>query len=118
MATAPIINPVVLFATYMAFGNSWYYVIFTFSRSFLDCHDFWEFCSALWWMTRYSRTSVSLIMFMIIVGYQLVEKSFQSLWVHAVDEFFDTGRYLVFGIFVGCRDADLPPYPNPNDHRS
>ena len=35
-ATAPIINPVVLFATYTAFGNSWYYVPW----GFLDCHDF------------------------------------------------------------------------------
>ena len=38
MATAPIINPVVLFATYTAFGNSWYYVIYV-SSGFLDCHD-------------------------------------------------------------------------------
>ena len=38
MATAPIINPVVLFATYMAFGNSWYYVILRFSE-LSDCHD-------------------------------------------------------------------------------
>ena len=78
MATAPIINPVVLFATYMAFGNSWYYVILRFLGAFLIAMIL-EFCSALWWMTRYSRTSVSLIMFMIIVGYQLVRKSF-SPW--------------------------------------
>ena len=35
MATAPIINPVVLFATYTAFGNSWYYVILRFLGAFL-----------------------------------------------------------------------------------
>ena len=35
MATAPIINPVVLFATYTAFGNSWYYVLFRFVGAFL-----------------------------------------------------------------------------------
>ena len=41
MATAPIINPVVLFATY----GLWELLVlrdFTFSRSFLDCHDFWN----------------------------------------------------------------------------
>ena len=35
MATAPIINPVVLFATYTAFGNSWYYVLLRFVGAFL-----------------------------------------------------------------------------------
>ena len=50
-------------------------------------------------------------------GLSAGKKIFQSL-VHAVDEFFDTGRYLIFGSFVAAGNADLPPYPNPNNHRS
>ena len=52
-----------------------------------------------------------------IVVCQLGKKVFHAL-VHAVDEFFDTGRYLIFGSLVAASDADLPTYPYPYDHRA
>lgn len=98
MATAPVINPVVLFATFTAFGNSWYYVFLRLMGAML----------------------ISIILGILLgfvvdpnilkenrrvnhqhdySNYKGWQKIFQAL-VHAVDEFFDTGRYLIFGSLV------------------
>ena len=100
MATAPIINPVVLFATYTAFGNSWYYVFLRFLGAFLIA-------------------MILGILLGFVVDDQILKenrkvshvhdysslaagkKVFQAL-IHAVDEFFDTGRYLIFGSLVAA----------------
>lgn len=98
LATAPIINPIVLFATYSAFGNSWRFVMLRLVGASLvaivlgmmlgfvidedivkdyikpgHCHDY--------------------------SGYSLPQKMFYAL-SHAIDDFFDTGRYLVFGTLI------------------
>ena len=93
LATAPIINPIVLFATYSAFGNSW---------RFLGL--------------RLLGAIIVAITLGIMLGFVVDEnakpthfhdysgetwyrKIFLAL-AHAIDEFFDTGRYLVFGTLV------------------
>jgi len=88
MATAPIINPVVLFATYTAFGNSWYYVILRFLGAFLIAMQILKDNRKASHVHDYSGLSAG-------------KKVFQAL-VHAVDEFFDTGRYLIFGSLVAA----------------
>ncbi|HFU3702984.1 TPA: permease [Streptococcus suis] len=107
LVTAPIINPIVLFATYTAFGNS---VLFALYRAL-------------------GAILVSAIVG-IILGFYVKEPilkecqisqhqhnySQKTNWqkvgfglIHAIDEFFDTGRYLVFGcLFASLVQVYIP----------
>ncbi|HFI0134760.1 TPA: permease [Streptococcus suis] len=107
LVTAPIINPIVLFATYTAFGNS---VLFALYRAL-------------------GAILVSVIVG-IILGFYVKEPilkesqfsqhqddfSNKTNWqkvgfglIHAIDEFFDTGRYLVFGcLFASLVQVYIP----------
>ncbi|AOY05975.1 hypothetical protein BKN48_11925 [Bacillus subtilis] len=99
MLTAPIINPIVLFSTYIAFGNRW-------------CVVFYRGGLAL---------AVSLIIG-VILSYQfkdnqllkpdepghhhhhhgtLLQKLGGTLR-HAIDEFFSVGKYLIIGAFIAA----------------
>lgn len=97
--TAPIINPIVLFSTYIAFGNRWSVVFY---RGGL-------------------ALAVSLIIG-VILSYQfkdnqllkpdepghhhhhhgtLLQKLGETLR-HAIDEFFSVGKYLIIGAFIAA----------------
>ncbi|MGQ8968131.1 permease [Bacillus subtilis] len=98
MLTAPIINPIVLFSTYIAFGNRWSFVFY---RGGL-------------------ALAVSLIIG-VILSYQfkdnqllkpdepghhhhhgtLLQKLGGTLR-HAIDEFFSVGKYLIIGAFIAA----------------
>lgn len=101
MLTAPIINPIVLFSTFIAFGNKWDVVFY---RGGL-------------------AIAVSLIAGLIISyqfkGNQLIENGTRGHHLHAhvnqsflqklggtlrhaVDEFFSVGKYLIIGAFVAA----------------
>ncbi|GFH40924.1 permease [Lactococcus insecticola] len=102
LIAAPIINPVVLFATFVAFGNS-------FKFAFL----------------RLSGALIIALVVGLVLAYLLGDEpillatqshdahdhhdhthslnrgqKFWSALSHAVDEFFDTGRYLIFGSLI------------------
>lgn len=100
MLTAPVINPIVLFSTYIAFGNKWDMVIY-----------------------RGGLALIVSILVGIILSYrfkdnQLLENSqnehvhaasnstfSQKLWgtlQHAVEEFFSVGKYLILGAFIAA----------------
>ncbi|MGT2933318.1 permease [Streptococcus catagoni] len=98
LATAPIINPVVLFATYSAFGNS---LRFLFLRllgaiivaitlglmlAFFVDEDILKETAEPVHLHDYSKDP-------------WYKKIYLAL-AHAIDEFFDTGRYLVFGSLI------------------
>ncbi|HFI0176501.1 TPA: permease [Streptococcus suis] len=107
LVTAPIINPIVLFATYTAFGNSVLFALYRVLGAIL----------------------VSVIVG-IILGFYVKEPilkecqisqhhhdySQKTNWqkvgfglIHAIDEFFDTGRYLVFGcLFASLVQVYIP----------
>lgn len=98
LATAPIINPIVLFATYSAFGNSIRFLILRFVGATI--------------------VAIALgVMFAFLVDDNILKedakpthfhdysdkKWYQKIFLalaHAIDEFFDTGRYLVFGTLI------------------
>ncbi|HEM4070200.1 TPA: permease [Streptococcus suis] len=107
LVTAPVINPIVLFATFTAFGNS---LLFALYRAL-------------------GAIIVSLVLG-IILGFfvkgQILkgskfdhhqhDYSDKTSWqkvgfalIHAIDEFFDTGRYLVFGcLFASLVQVYIP----------
>ena len=107
MITAPVINPIVLFATYSAFGNSIKFALL-----------------------RAVGSIVVATILGIILGFFVdsniqkenrkkghehhfehlspVKKIFQ-VFIQAIDEFFDTGRYLVFGcLFASIVQVYVP----------
>ncbi|MFJ8262750.1 permease [Rummeliibacillus sp. NPDC094406] len=101
MLTGPIINPIVLFSTFIAFGNSWQMV---------------------WYRAGFAIIIAFIIG--IILSYQYKGKGTQlldedehdhhhehatTLWQkfvgtlnHAVEEFFSVGKYLIIGAFIAA----------------
>lgn len=97
MLTAPIINPIVLFATYIAFGNNW---TFVWGRALLAI---------------LVANLVGLLLAYFFPGNQLKIREIaatpvalplrKKIWhtlTHAVDEFFDTGKYLILGALIAA----------------
>ncbi|MGP7816442.1 permease [Niallia sp. 01092] len=96
MMTGPIINPIVLFSTYIAFGNSWTMVLYRGGFALLV------------------SIIVGLLLKMMIKSSPLKNKeshhthyhSFKDRLVamlkHSIDEFFSVGKYLVIGSFIAA----------------
>ncbi|GFH42376.1 putative two-component membrane permease complex subunit [Lactococcus hodotermopsidis] len=95
LVTAPIINPIVLFATFIAFGNSFKFALL-------------RAIGAIFVGTILGILLGFVIDADIVKGktvshaqsHDLPIKVTGKIWAsltHAVDEFFDTGRYLIFG---------------------
>ena len=99
LVTAPIINPIVLFATYSAFGNTWQYALLRVFGAILVA------------------TILGILLGFVVNDHILkhdsttdqhehhtasknIGQNIFSALSHAVDEFFDTGRYLVFGSLI------------------
>ncbi len=109
LATAPIINPIVLFATYTAFGNSVRFALFRALGSILVAlvlGIFWGFVAKAP-ILKQDGAKVHSHDFSdkrgwTKVGYALIQ---------AIDEFFDMGRYLVFGcLFASFVQVYVPTY--------
>ena len=109
LATAPIINPIVLIATYTAFGNSVRFALFRALGSILVAlvlGIFWGFVAKAP-ILKQDGAKVHSHDFSdkrgwTKVGYALIQ---------AIDEFFDMGRYLVFGcLFASFVQVYVPTY--------
>ncbi|CQR25530.1 permease [Streptococcus varani] len=101
MATAPVINPIVLFATYTAFGNSIRFALFRALGSVLVAlvlGIFWGFISS--GPILKSQPHGNEHHHHHELNNQDGWKKVGAALVQSVDEFFDTGRYLVFGCFI------------------
>jgi uncharacterized protein len=101
MLTGPLINPIVIASTYMAFGN-----------------DF-KIAGLRMGLGFFVALMVALVVGMIFKGnqlkYSIVTRSsntftkkesfltkFWSMLTHSIDEFFDMGKYLVMGAFLAA----------------
>lgn len=109
LATAPVINPIVLFATYTAFGNSVRFALFRALGSILVAlvlGIFWGFVTKDPILKQVGAKvhshDFSDKRGWTKVGYALIQ---------AIDEFFDMGRYLVFGcLFASFVQVYVPTY--------
>ncbi len=103
MVTAPIINPIVLFSTYIAFGNSVKFALLRGIGSLIVALIIGS------WIAYFNRTP---ILKTALHDHshthhhhdKAKRESFGgnvwSVLVHGIDEFFDTGRYLIIGALI------------------
>ncbi|MDA9470033.1 permease [Enterococcus sp. 5H] len=116
MITAPIINPIVLFSTYIAFSNSIKFVIWRVLGSLIVA-----LVVGVWlaYINKESilRQSLSEEISCTIESNEhqhdhKKEGFWQKCWsvlTHGIDEFFDTGRYLIFGsLLASAMQTYLP----------
>ncbi|MBP2622929.1 permease [Streptococcus oricebi] len=107
LVTAPVINPIVLFATYSAFGNSIKFALLRALGSILVAAALGIF------LGFFSQNSIQKEERKQVHQHDFShlsagKKLFQVL-VQAIDEFFDTGRYLVFGcLFASLVQVYVP----------
>jgi len=107
LVTAPVINPIVLFATYSAFGNSFRMALLRALGSMVVAILLGIFLGffADSNIQKENRKAVHEHDFSHLSKGQ---KLFQ-VFVQAIDEFFDTGRYLVFGcLFASLVQVYVP----------
>ncbi|HGI2509185.1 TPA: permease [Streptococcus agalactiae] len=98
LATAPIINPIVLFATYSAFGNSIRFLILRFVGATIVAIALGVMLAFLV-DDNILKEDAKPTHFHDYSDKKWYPKIFLAL-AHAIDEFFDTGRYLVFGTLI------------------
>ncbi|HGA0184807.1 TPA: permease [Streptococcus agalactiae] len=98
LATAPIINPIVLFATYSAFGNSIHFLILRFVGATIVAIALGVMLAFLV-DDNILKEDAKPTHFHDYSDKKWYQKIFLAL-AHAIDEFFDTGRYLVFGTLI------------------
>ncbi|HEN7050171.1 TPA: permease [Streptococcus agalactiae] len=98
LATAPIINPIVLFATYSAFGNSIRFLILRFVGAAIVAIALGVMLAFLV-DDNILKEDAKPTHFHDYSDKKWYQKIFLAL-AHAIDEFFDTGRYLVFGTLI------------------
>jgi uncharacterized protein len=100
MLTAPILNPVVLFATYVAFGNSWTMV---WNRAWL------AFAVAVlvgWLLPLFYKGNPLKHIELNVIEPHTHEQTWKQKWfssfAHAAEEFFQMGKYLIFGALIAA----------------
>lgn len=96
MLTGPIINPVVIFSTYVAFGNSWRMVIL---RSLVAL-----VCSILVGLALQKTVKQSPLKNHVVehTHYHSFKGRIEAMFKHSIDEFFSVGKYLVIGSFIAA----------------
>ncbi|MGT2846255.1 permease [Streptococcus massiliensis] len=107
LVTAPIINPIVLYATYSAFGNSWKFALLRALGAFIVALVLGIFLGFI--------TSPNIQKMERKIAHEhdfthlSVGKKVFQVFVQAIDEFFDMGRYLVFGsLFASLVQVYVP----------
>ncbi|SFI34788.1 hypothetical protein SAMN02799624_00503 [Paenibacillus sp. UNC496MF] len=112
MLTGPIINPVVLFATYIAFGNDWRMVLVRGGSAIVVAYVTAIALSFLYpKLPMRLREDVAALetaagLETPAVGPRPVPapllRRLYDVMLHAVDEFFSVGKYLVLGAFIAA----------------
>jgi uncharacterized membrane protein YraQ (UPF0718 family) len=117
MLTAPIVNPVVIFSTFIAFGNTIRFALLRVLGSL-----FVAIIIGIWLAYFYkgevlkstipaaeSTQATHPHSFEEEIAQLPFHKKIWEMLLHATDEFFDTGRYLIFGsLAAACMQTYLP----------
>lgn len=105
MLTAPIINPVVLFATYIAFGSDWKMALYRAGGAFVVAFTV-GILIAFFYKDNPLKNELSLHHHDHDHDHSHEQASFwKKIWQtleHAVEEFFSMGKYLVIGSLIAA----------------
>lgn len=98
MLTAPIVNPIVIFSTFIAFSNSWQFALWRVLGSFFVAIIIGS------WIAYFNQKSI----LKTTDEPEIVEEEAKGLGKirhvleHSLDEFFDTGKYLIIGSLLAA----------------
>lgn len=107
MLTGPIINPIVLFATYIAFGNDWRMVAVRGGTAIAVAFCVSIAISFLFpklpFKQEYAPVAAAIEPGIEVPAPKLpVGTLIHEVITHAIDEFFSVGKYLVVGAFIAA----------------
>lgn len=100
MITGPIVNPVVLFSTFIAFGNSWEMVIYRGGFALL-------IAMVIGIIISFQFNTSQLLheeehQHIHLHSKQSFSAKLLSTLQHSIDEFFSVGKYLIMGAFIAA----------------
>ncbi|MGG4264729.1 permease [Peribacillus simplex] len=101
MLTGPLINPIVIASTYMAFGNDFKIAGLRMRLGFLVALIV---AFAVSWIFKGNqfKASINSVSTHNHSENQSLSSRFWSMLTHSIDEFFDMGKYLVIGAFLAA----------------
>jgi len=107
MLTAPIINPIVLFSTFIAFGNSWKFALLRAVGSLLVAVVVGSWLAYFYKQPILNEEGLRAMQEVPVHQHDHHEKTSRIHAVghvldHSLDEFFDTGRYLMIGALLSA----------------
>lgn len=107
MLTAPIINPIVLFSTFIAFGNSWKIALLRAVGSLLVAVVVGSWLAYFYKQPILNEEGLRAMQEVPVHQHDHHEKTSRIHAVghvldHSLDEFFDTGRYLMIGALLSA----------------
>lgn len=100
MLTGPVINPIVMFSTYIAFGNQWDIMIYRGCMALLVAFIIGILISYLFKGNQMLQISSSSSCSQI-TNLSFMQKMVDMLR-HAIEEFFSVGKYLIIGAFIAA----------------
>ncbi|WP_053376096.1 permease [Paenibacillus sp. FJAT-27812] len=115
MLTGPIINPIVLFSTYIAYGNDWQMVgiraglsiVVAFTVSIVLSFMFKQLPFRV--QDGQAAAAIEQGTEMALGARMPLGKRLYEVVVHAIEEFFSVGKYLVLGAFIAaCMQTFVP----------
>ena len=101
MLTGPLINPIVIFSTYMAFGNNTKIAVLRMVLGFFIAILISLIVSLLFKGTQFN-TKVKSEHSHNKSEKTLLFRKLVNMLTHSIDEFFDIGKYLVIGAFLAA----------------
>lgn len=100
MLTGPLINPIVIASTYMAFGNDFKIAALRMGFGFVIAILVALMVGALFKGTQF-KSSISIANHSHAKKQSFLEK-FWAMLQHSIDEFFDMAKYLIAGAFLAA----------------
>ncbi|WP_174731665.1 permease [Mesobacillus harenae] len=101
LLTGPLINPIVIFSTYMAFGNDWKIAGLRMVLGFFIAIMI-ALLVAVLFKGNQLKASVTNISIQDSASKKPFLDRFWDMLKHSIDEFFDMGKYLIIGAFFAA----------------
>ncbi|WP_332690553.1 permease [Halalkalibacter lacteus] len=102
LLTGPLINPIVVFSTYMAFGENLRMAMLRMGLGLMIAIIIAGIICILYKSNQLKRSNASLAIQAQTVSKQPLGKRLKAMFEHAIDEFFDMGKFLIMGAILAA----------------